>query len=58
MKITVMIQYYGHVINAGGNMTYRSVTVTLTDEQAAALELNDDEAYGPTAIEKDDEVAA
>jgi len=58
MKITVMIQYYGHVINAGGNITYRAVSLTLTDEQAAALELNDDEAYGPTAIEKDDEVAA
>ena len=58
MKITVMIQYYGNVINAGGNMTYRSVSLTLTDEQAAALELNDDEAYGPTAIEKDDEGAA
>ena len=36
MKITVMIQYYGHVINAGGNVTYRSVTLTLTDEQVAA----------------------
>jgi len=57
MKITVMIQYYGHVINAGGNITYRSVTLTLTDEQAAALDLREDEDYGPTAIEKDEQVA-
>jgi len=58
MKITVMIQYYGHVIHAAGSMTYRAVSLTLTDEQAAALELREDEDYGPTAIEKDDEVAA
>ena len=58
MKITVMIQYYGNVIHAGGSMTYRAVSLTLTDEQAAALELREDEDYGPTAIEKDDEVAA
>jgi len=35
MKITVMIQYYGHVIHAAGSMTYRAVSLTLTDEQAA-----------------------
>ena len=49
MKITVMIQNYGYVIHADGRMTYRAVSLNLTDEQAAALELREDEDYGPTA---------
>ena len=57
MKITVMIQYLGHVIHAGGNISYRSVTLSLTEEQAAALRLLEDEDYGPIAIDKDKEEA-
>ena len=50
MKLTVLVQYYGSVIHAGGHMTYRSVTIDLTDEQVKALALRPDEEYGPIAL--------
>lgn len=50
-KITVMIQYFGHVIHAQGNVTYRTVELELTEEQSKKLKLRKDEDYGPIAIE-------
>lgn len=54
-KITVMIQYFGHVINAQGNMTYRAVEIELTDEQSKKLKLKKDEDFGVVAIEVNDD---
>ena len=50
MTMTVMIQYFGHVVHAGGSTTYRAVTIELTDEQVAQLILQEDEAFGVIAI--------
>ena len=52
MKMTVLIQYYGSVIHAGGHMTYRTVTLDLTDDQARALALRPDEEFGPIALDE------
>ena len=49
-KLTVMIQYVGHVINAGGSVEYRHVEIHLTPEQSQALTLHDDEHFGPVAF--------
>jgi hypothetical protein len=54
MKLTTLIQYHGHVIHAGGHTTYRRVTVELTAEQAAALQLREDEDYGTMFIEHEE----
>ena len=51
VKIIVMIQYVGYVMHAGGSVSYRSVEIDLTDEQASLLRLrNDDEDYATFAI--------
>lgn len=50
VKITVMIQYVGHVVNAGGSVEYRAVEIDLTVEQSAKLALSQDEYYGPVAF--------
>ena len=47
MKLTVVIQYHGHVIHAGGCTTYRTVVLELTEEQTKQLALKQDEDYGP-----------
>jgi hypothetical protein len=45
MKMIIMIQYFGHVIHAQGSVTYRTVEIELTKEQAEKLELKADEDY-------------
>lgn len=50
-KITVMIQYFGHVINAQGSITHRLVEIELTEEQSKKLKLKKDEDFGVVAIE-------
>ena len=50
MRLTVMIQYLGHVIHAQGDITYRAVQIELTDEQADKLRLRKEEAYGAFAL--------
>ncbi|MGK0705152.1 hypothetical protein ACSFCW_16970 [Yokenella regensburgei] len=45
--MTVLVQYLGHVIHAGGSVTYRTVEIDLTYDQVKALELKADEEYGP-----------
>lgn len=51
MKITVVIQYVGHVVHAGGLTTYRTVEIELTDEQAGKLKLAcEDESYATAII--------
>jgi hypothetical protein len=50
-KIVVMIQYVGHVVNAQGSVTYRTIELELTKEQIQKLKLQQDEYYGPIAIE-------
>jgi len=55
MKFTVIIPYYGHYIHAGGDIVYRRVTIDLTEEQAAALQLREDEEYGAMLIEREEE---
>ncbi|MEL7628730.1 hypothetical protein AAGW04_06960 [Pectobacterium aroidearum] len=50
IKMTVMIQYMGHVVNAGGNIEYRAVELELTEQQSEALALQQDEYYGPVAF--------
>lgn len=50
MKLTVLVQYYGSVIHAGGHMAYRSVTIDLTEEQVKSLALRPDEEYGPLSL--------
>jgi len=50
MTMTVMIQYFGHVVHAGGSTTYRAVTIELTADQVAKLILQEDEAYGVIAL--------
>lgn len=49
-SMTVLVQYLGHVIHAGGSVTYRAVDIELTEEQVKALELKTDEEYGLIAI--------
>ena len=51
MKVTVIIQYYGSVIHAGGHMAFRSVQIDLTEDQKKALALRPDEEYGPVALD-------
>ena len=55
MKLTVIIPYYGHYLLAGGDIVYRRVTMELTEEQAAALQLREDEEYGHMLIEREEE---
>lgn len=50
MKMTVMIQYVGHVVHCGGSVTYRSVVIDLTAEQSEKLRMHDDEFFGPISI--------
>lgn len=50
IKLTVMIQYVGHVINAGGSVEYRSVEIELNDEQSSKLKLQKDEYYGASSF--------
>jgi len=50
-SITVMIQYVGHVVNAGGAVTYRKVELVLTPEQRRIIALTEDEYYGPMSID-------
>lgn len=50
MKMTVMIQYVGHVVHCGGSVNYRSVVIDLTSEQSEKLRLHDDEFFGPISI--------
>jgi hypothetical protein len=57
MKMTVMIQYYGHVIHAGGSITYRSVEIELTEEQAKKLALKADEDYANISLAKEPPIA-
>ncbi len=55
MKMTVVIQYIGHVIHAGGSVTYRRVTLDLTPEQAEALDLLcEEESFGPVIFDEDE----
>jgi len=54
MKLSVMIQYVGHVVNAGGTVTYRLAQVDLTDEQAEKLKLKHDEFFSVISIDCDD----
>lgn len=51
MKICVMIQYVGHVINAGGVVTYRCVELELTPEQVDKLRLERDEFYATMSLQ-------
>ena len=51
INITVVVQYVGHVINAGGCVNYRTVVLELTPEQEVRLKLKQDEHYGPIVIE-------
>lgn len=53
MKLNVMIQYVGHVVNAGGTVTYRLAQVELTDEQAERLKLSHDEFFSVISIDRD-----
>ena len=48
MKMTVMIQYVGHVVR-GGSVNYRSVVIDLA-EQSEKLRMHDDEFLGPISI--------
>ena len=51
VKLIVMVQYVGHVVHAGGCVSYRAVEIDLTDEQARLLRLrNEDEDYATFAI--------
>ena len=52
MKMTVMIQFVGHVIHAAGAVTYRAVEIELTGEQVKMLKLQQDEFFGAIAIEE------
>ncbi len=55
MKMTVVIQYIGHAIHAGGHITYRRITLDLTSEQADALTLHcNEEEYGPVIFDDDE----
>ena len=51
VKLIAMVQYVGHVVHAGGSVSYRAVEIDLTDEQAKKLRLrNEDEDYATFAI--------
>ncbi|MDG7000416.1 MAG: hypothetical protein JRN15_15070 [Nitrososphaerota archaeon] len=53
--MTVVIQYIGHAIHAGGHITYRRITLDLTSEQADALTLHcNEEEYGPVIFDDDE----
>lgn len=54
MKLTFLIQYYGHVIHAEGSVKYRTVDIELTPEQKQKLKLVKDEDFGVVAINSDD----
>ena len=51
--LTVVVQYMGHVINAGGLVSYRTVTLELTEEQQQKLQLKDDEHYSVVVLDTD-----
>ena len=53
MKLNVMIQYVGHVVNACGTVTYRLAQVELTDEQVESLKLKHDEFFSVISIDSD-----
>lgn len=53
MKLNVMIQYVGHVVNAGGTVTYRLAQVELTYEQVESLKLKHDEFFSVISIDGD-----
>ena len=56
MKMTVVIQYIGHAVHAGGSVTYRRVTLELTPEQNKALDLLcEEESYGPVIFDEEGE---
>ena len=51
VKLIVMVQYVGHVVHAEGSVSYRSIEIELTDEQAKKLRLrNEYEDYATFAI--------
>ena len=51
VKLIVMMQCVGHVVNAEGSVSYRAVEIDLTDEQAKKLRLrNEYEDYATFAI--------
>ena len=53
MKITVIIQDISIAIHVGGEITRRSVSVDLTDEQSKALLLrHGDESYAVISIDE------
>tara|TARA_R110000851_G_scaffold33896_1_gene90369 strand:- start:10067 stop:10225 length:159 start_codon:yes stop_codon:yes gene_type:complete len=51
MKVTVVIQDVSLVVNAQGQVSYRSVQVELTPEQEAQLSLQKDEYFGIAMID-------
>lgn len=53
LTLTVVAQYVGHVINAGGLVSYRTVTLELTEEQQQKLQLKDDEHYSVAVLDTD-----
>lgn len=55
MKLNVMIQYVGHVVNAGGTVTYRLAQVELTSEQDEKLRLSHDEFFSVISIDRDND---
>lgn len=52
MEIHVMVQYVGHVINAGGVVTYRCVKIELTPDQVDKLKLGRDEFYATISMDE------
>lgn len=55
INITIVVQYVGHVVNAGGSISYRTVVLELTPEQENSLKLSQDEHYGLVAIDSKQE---
>ncbi len=54
MKLTVIVSETGAACNIGGPVTFRRITVDLTEEQATALRLtNRWDSYGTTFLEFD-----
>lgn len=52
MKMTVVVQYLGHVIHAGGLPTFRTVEIELTPEQQKQLILSQDEYFGTVVFQE------
>lgn len=52
--ITVVVQYVGHVINAGGTVSFRTITLELTEEQKGKLKLGKDEYLSVLAINNEE----